>query len=118
MTAPERFERLPAGEAGGAKLCGRDLANPALDAHDAIDDAQFHRLLERRLGRTDDDSDARYSYAIRDRQTGLAFTAYSAQSGPSYGGDVSCFEPAGAGFRLRDDVLAVLADFERWIDAP
>jgi len=106
MTTEGRFERLASGAAGGTKLCAA-----------ASDDDRFRRGLEHRFGAPDVVGDAAYSYSIRDRESGLEFEAYSAQSGPAYGGDVACFEQGPDGYRLRDSVRAALDAFDAWIDA-
>ena len=113
----DRFVRLPPGAAGGTKLCGRDVANPSLSYDASIDDRRFRIKLETRFGPPDRVGDAAYSYSVRDRTTNFEFEVYSAQSGPSYGGDVTYFEQGSSGYRLRDDVLAVLGDFDRWIES-
>lgn len=117
MTPDERFERIGAGTIGGVKLCGRDIANPQLSHAESIDEQRALRGLEARFGPPDRGGDQTYSYSIRDRQTGLEFRAYSAQSGPSYGGAPELFEQTSAGYRLRDDVREVLRVFDEWVES-
>ncbi|WP_141322745.1 hypothetical protein [Myxococcus sp. AB025B] len=120
----DRFERLPPGAAGGTKLCGRQAVNPGLSVREAFDEERFLAGLKARLGEPGPPvADARYSYSVRDRDTGMTFEAYCAQSGPSYGGEVlagqvAAFErTAEGGFRLRQDAREVLAAFDVWVEA-
>lgn len=112
-----RFLRLPAGTAGGVKLCGRDRVNSSLTPQQARDTALFLVALQNRLGLPDDASDADYSYSVRDQQSGVEFMAYSAQSGPAYGGSPvdSFMDFERNDYRIKPIVLSVLADFENWI---
>ena len=114
-----RFRRLPAGAAGGAKIASRQAANPRLTHREATDVRQFLALLRRRLGEPDPRSDSAFSYSIRDTQTGVVFEAYSAQSGPSYGGSPPAHfvDPGANDNRTRPEVMQVLADFERWLES-
>jgi hypothetical protein len=113
-----RFIRLPAGTAGGTKLCGRDQVNLALSHEEGMDVARFGRELAARLGPPDQVGDTDYSYSIRDTQTGVEFEAYAAQSGPAYGGSPSesytDFESGD--YRLKQDVLRTLTEFESWLE--
>ena len=118
MEPGERFERLGPGVAGGTKLCGRRVVNPSLSVAEAMDVERFLRALRKRFGEPDHIGDEHYSYSIQDRDTGLTFEAYAAQSGPAYGGGVPYFdklEPA-RGW-LRQDVFAMLASFDAWVEA-
>lgn len=113
-----RFERVPNGTVSGTKLCGREVVNPGLTQSESIDAERFLHELEARLGPPERRGDDLFTYTVRDRHTGLVFRAYSAQSGPSYGGrPTDCFEQGPAGYRLRGEVLSVLAEFDRWLEA-
>ena len=114
-----RFQRLPEGTAGGAKIASRQAANPRLTAREANDERQFLALLRARLGEPDPRGDSAFSYSIRDTQTGVVFEAYSAQSGPSYGGSPPkhFVDFVGHDNRTKPEVMQVLADFERWLEA-
>jgi len=116
----DRFVRLPARAVGGAKLSGRAAVNPALTPAEAADVALFGRLLAARLGAPDHTSDADYTYCIRDQQNGVDFRAYSAQSGPAYGGSpADCFvDLENNDNRVKPGVLDTLASFETWLGAP
>jgi hypothetical protein len=110
------FERLPRRAAGGVKLCGRRTVNPSLTFERAMDPARFLRGLRARLGEPDPRGDSLYSYSVRDTVTGVEFEAYSAQSGPAYGGRMHYFtdEPPG---QVREDVLDALTRFDPWVEA-
>ena len=105
------------GTGGGVKLCGRNAVNPSLPADNVRDPSAFLRVLRAKLGEPDNVADANYSYSIRDLQTGVEFMAYSAQSGPAYGGSpVDCFvDFENNDYRLKPAVLETLTDFERWL---
>ena len=110
-----RFTRLRAHAAGGAKLCGRRDVNPALSLEQAFDEASFHLLLEQHFGASDPPGDAEFIYCIRDEWTGLEFMVYSANSGPSYGGDPGLYETlADGGLTLGAKARRVLSEFEVW----
>jgi hypothetical protein len=99
------------------KLANRHQVNPRLTREEAADPDRFRRDLEACLGPPDDSSDAEFSYCVRDRQTGLSFLAYSAQSGPAYGGEGPdcCVDFEGHDYRIRPEVLRSLAEFEEWL---
>jgi hypothetical protein len=90
MTTAE-FVRLPCHAAGGVKLCGRRVVNPSLWYEQSIDPDHFLYGLRARLGEPDPRGDSLYSYSERDTRTGVEFEAYSAQSGPAYGGRMDDF---------------------------
>lgn len=112
-----RFVRLPAGTAGGTKLCGRVQVNPTLSRDEAMDVARFGRKLAARLGPPDQVGDADYSYSIRDLQNGVEFEAYAAQSGPAYGGSPgeSYTDFENGDYRLKQETLRTLTEFESWL---
>ncbi len=116
MSARAAFERLPRGAAGGIKLCPRRAVSPSLSYEQAMDSARFLRGLRARLGEPDPRGDSLFGYSVRDTATGVEFEAYSAQSGPSYGGDPDYFADLARG-KLRDDVLDALARFDAWVEA-
>jgi hypothetical protein len=115
--ARERFERLPRAAAGGAKIAGRHDANPRLAWAEASDDDRFLPLLRRRFGDPDDRGDVRFSYSIRDNETGVEFEAYSGASGPAYGGSPPdhFIDFENNDNRTKPEVMAVLAAFEEWL---
>lgn len=113
-----QYLRLSAGIGGGVKLCGRAHVNPTLSPTDALDVERFRRKLEARFGRPDHVADADYSYSVRDNLTGVEFEAYSAQSGPAYGG-----APADSfvdfdqdDYRIKPEVFRTLAAFDAWLE--
>lgn len=114
-----RFKRLPGRAAGGAKIAGRRDANPRLTPREANDERQFLALLRKRLGEPDPRGDSAFSYSIRDTQTGVVFEAYSAQSGPSYGGSPPdhFIDFEANDNRTKPEVMQVLTDFERWLES-
>lgn len=114
-----RFQRLTGRVAGGAKIASRRDANPRLTPREAMDVALFLALLRRRLGEPDPRSDSAFSYSVRDTQTGIVFEAYSAQSGPSYGGSPPdhFVDSEANDNRTKPEVMQVLADFERWLES-
>ena len=116
MTAPPDFERLSRGAAGGIKLAPRRAVNPSLSHERAMDPDRFLHGLRARLGEPDPRGDSLFSYSVRDRGTGIEFEAYSAQSGPAYGGDIDHFAEVSRG-EVRADVLEVLARFDAWVEA-
>jgi hypothetical protein len=118
MTETERFIRIAARSAGGTKLAGRRDVNPALSFEQWIDSDRFLRQLEDRFGDPDHIGDERYWYAIQDTLTGVKFAAYSAQSGPSYGGDPqeSYVDFENNDYQLKPDVLRTLRDFDAWLE--
>jgi hypothetical protein len=73
---------------GSSKLYSRDLFLP-LDDPRGMATGDFLGRLRALFGPVDDDD-----FTLRHRATGFLVTAYSAQSGPSYGG--GCRLPAGA----------------------
>lgn len=114
-----RFQRLPKGVAGGAKIASRRAANPRLTVREAVNEKPFLALLRKRLGEPDPRPDSDFSYSILDTQTGVVFEAYSAQSGPSYGGypPEHFIDLEANDTRTKPEVMQVLADFERWLES-
>jgi hypothetical protein len=115
----QRFMRLAARAVGGAKLAGRRAVNPALSHKESFDSRRFGALLAARFGVPDTGGDDEYSYPIQDLETGVRFLAYSAQSGPAYGGSpADCFiDYDRDDYRLKPEVLRALQDFEAWLTA-
>jgi hypothetical protein len=115
----DRFRRIPAMEAGGAKIAARRDVNPALSFKESMDEHRFHHALESRFGPSDPPGDLEFSYTFRDEKTGKEFVAYAGASGPAYGGEPDDYEqlPDGS-YRLRDDVRAILAAFDAWLETP
>lgn len=115
-----RFVRLPEGTIGGLKLANRTDANPSLTMDAANDPDRFRSLLQRRFGAPDTNSDADFSYVVRDDDTGVTVRAYSAQSGPAYGGmPDECFvDHAGGDYRLKPEVERTLAELDTWLEQP
>jgi hypothetical protein len=99
-----RFERCE--DAGGSKAFSRSEVNRKLAARDAMDPGAFLARLWACFGPAGV-HDGGFEYSIRDRDTGLAFSAYSGASGPSYGGD----RPR------RDELRPVVVAFEEMLDA-
>lgn len=116
MTAPAEFERRPRGFAGSIKIIPRRNANPSLTFQQAMDPDRFLRGLRARLGEPDPSGDTLFSYLVRDRRTGIQFEAYSAQSGPAYGGSPAYYADISRG-RVREDVMEVLTRFDAWVEA-
>src|SRR5687767_10319006 len=85
MVKRMRFERAKQPSLG-AKLFSRSDVNPALDMRDALDLGAFLGRLWAHFGPAKPSDDG-FTYYLRDRETGIAFSAYSGASGPSYGGD-------------------------------
>lgn len=56
-------------------------------------------------GKPDDVSDEGFGYSFRDVNTGLVFTAYSAGSGPAYGGD----------FDNEENLLPIINKFDKML---
>lgn len=79
-----RFERTTT-PALGSKLFSRREVNPRLALRDAAEPASFLARLWALFGPAEP-SDGGFTYSLRDRETGLVFSAYSGASGPSYGG--------------------------------
>jgi len=92
----ERFVRDPSVD--GDKLRNRPGDAPAGD---------FLGRLWTLFGAPDLVGDSGFTYGLRDRQTGLGFTAYSGPSGPAYGGDP----------RQARALAPVLDDFDALVDA-
>ena len=117
---PHRYSRLSAGAAGGAKLCGRRAANPALTPDEAFDDDLFGRLLAARFGASDPVGDERYAYSIRDDRTGIEFKAYSATTGPAYSGSppTHFIDFENNDYRVKPTVMRTLTEFETWLTSP
>jgi hypothetical protein len=81
---PDRFRLATSGNVHGCKKFSRAELVPSPDAQDP---AAFLGKLAALFG-SPNPIDAGFSYAIRDVEADLAFTAYSGASGPSYGADV------------------------------
>jgi hypothetical protein len=115
----ERFVRLAADAAGGLKLAARRDVS-ALPPDTAQDERHFGERLRRAFGEPDRNRDAAYAYAIRDTETGVIVRAYSAQSGPAYGGEPDdCFvDYAGGDYRLKPDVRRTLTELDAWLEQP
>lgn len=113
-----RFIRLSAGTIGGLKLAARRDVNKDLSYEEATDVERFGALLQRAFGLPDKDSDADYSYIVRDSDTGVVIRAYSAQSGPAYGGmPDDCFVNFKDGdYRLKPEVERTLEELDRWLE--
>jgi hypothetical protein len=99
-----RFERFE--HTAVCKVFDRGAVNPRLDFNASMDSGAFLGRLWALFGPASPRDDG-FSYDLRDRETGLAFSAYSGASGPSYGG------PIDGGEALRP----VLEAFERLLDA-
>lgn len=108
MRPEERFQRADA-PCFGSKIANRvDFygGSAALFASDRalalrlFSVGDFVSRLWARFGPPRSVGDEGFTYDLVDRETGLAFSAYSAGSGPAYGGDAT---------------LEVLEVFERWI---
>lgn len=100
-----RFEKGGTDIRGGKLRNRYDLAGGAPGRSDAPGD--FLARLWTLLGPPDEVGDEGFAYRLRDRETGVSFTAYSGASGPAYGGA-----------RRDAAVLApVLDDFDRLLDA-
>jgi hypothetical protein len=99
----ERFERLTQ-PVFGSKVCNRDEANASLTPEQARSLGEFLGRLWARFGPAEPIDDG-FSYSVRDRKTGLTFTAYSGPSGPAYGG----------GLPEQRRLMPVLKAFERWL---
>ena len=112
----ERFRRLPAGAVGGGKLAARFDVNLDLAFAAAMDSAAVGRKLEKVFGPSDPPGDADFFYCVEDTTTGVRFPVYSAQSGPAYGGPRTHFASLRP-LTLADEVRAVLADFDRALEA-
>lgn len=114
---PGRFQRLPAGSAGGVKIALRQEVNPSLPRREAEDAGGFARLLHSLLGPPDRRGDSPFSYSIRDTVTGVEFEVYGGAGGPAYGGcpDDHFINFDGGDNRTRPEVLRVLAIFEEWL---
>ncbi|MCA9604665.1 MAG: hypothetical protein KC619_03660 [Myxococcales bacterium] len=98
-----RFVRVEAPLSGG-KVFSRYEVSPA-PMEEAQSPGGFLARLWARLGPPPlEAGDALFGYAIEDRERGVRFFAYSAQSGPAYGADVDAA-------RLRPSVEA----FESWL---
>jgi hypothetical protein len=113
-----RFVRVPAGTVGSIRLAGRADVNPALDRLQATDVDRFGALLRHAFGAPDQDSDADYSYCVRDQHTGLVVRAYAAQSGPAYGGmpDECCVAPRMNRYDLKPQAAQVLGELDAWLE--
>jgi len=113
-----RFIRLPAGTIGGLKLANRLDVNKALSYQEATDVERFGALLQRAFGPPDMDSDADYSYIVRDTDTDVVVCVYSAQSGPAYGGmPDECFvDFESDDYRLKPEVQRTLTELDRWLE--
>jgi hypothetical protein len=112
-----RFVRLPENAVNSVKLASRRDVNPSLSFEQAMDEARFRALLERRFGASDDEPDLEFSYAVRDTETGHSVRVYAGQSGPAYGGGSECFVDYDAGdYRVREDVLGMLRALDAWLE--
>jgi hypothetical protein len=111
----DKFERLPAFSAGGTGLISRLYLNPSLIYSVAIDMEHFRNKLKMRFG-DPDKCDAGFSYSICEVHTGIKFEAYSAQSGPKYGGEIDLFDDQNKPHFIREDVLDILYEFDVWIE--
>lgn len=100
-----RFERSPS-HVVGSKLFSRHEVNSRLRFEQSLDRATFLGLLWAKLGAAGP-RDGGFEYHVRERDSGLAFTAYCGPSGPSYAGD-----PV---WRLA--LRPVIEAFERTLDA-
>jgi len=80
-----RFERSSA-HGFGSKLFSRHEVNPRLPFEQSLDRGAFLGLLWAQFGAAGP-RDGGFEYQIRERDSGLVFTAYCGPSGPSYGGD-------------------------------
>jgi hypothetical protein len=114
----ERFVRMPAGTIGGLKLANRVDVNKNISYEEATDVKRFGTLLQRAFGPPDTDTDADYSYIVRDDDTNVIVRAYSAQSGPAYGGEPDdCFADVASGnFTLRPSVERTLSELDAWLE--
>ena len=114
----ERFIRMPAGTIGGLKLANRLDVNQGISYEAAIDVRRFGMLLQRAFGLPDTDSDADYSYIVHDNDTNVVVRAYSAQSGPAYGGEPDdCFvDFVHDDYRLKPEVARTLAELDAWLE--
>jgi hypothetical protein len=81
-----RFERSDS-PVFGSKLFSRNDINARLKFTRAMDAGAFLARLWAHFGPASP-RDAGFEYHLRDRETGLTFTAYAGPSGPSYGGDL------------------------------
>jgi hypothetical protein len=99
-----RFERSSL--VTGGKLFSRNEVNPRLRYEQSLDRATFLGLLWAHFGPATP-RDGGFEYHVRDRESGIAFTAFCGPNGPSYGGELS------RRFALRP----VLEAFERMLDA-
>jgi hypothetical protein len=113
-----RFVRVPSSSVCGLKLANRLDVNKALSYTQASDVNRFAALLRRAFGAPDTNSDATYSYGVHDNDTGVTVRAYSAQSGPAYGGmPDDCFEDyAGGRYVLKPEVARTLAELDTWLE--
>lgn len=113
-----RFIRMPAGTIGGLKLGNRGDFNKTLSWTESDDVERFGALLRRAFGPPDMNPDADYSYTVHDNETGVTVRAYSAQSGPAYGGrPADCFvDFENDDYRLKPEVERTLVDLDRWLE--
>ena len=109
---------MPAGTIGGLKLANRQDINKALTYQEASDVERFRMLLQCAFGSADKDSDADFSYILHDNDTMVIVRAYSAQSGPAYGGEPDdCFvDWVNNDFRLKPEVKRTLIDLDLWLE--
>ncbi len=80
-TDPSRFGRVASSEAVGT---GR--ARNRINVQPTNDSGDFLSRLWALYGPPDEVGYEGFSYTFRDKETGVVFTAYSAGSGPAYGG--------------------------------
>lgn len=110
VSPEERFQRS-ASSIGGSKIANRiDFHGPDAWAdrelvRRMLSVGQFVSRLWARFGPPDEVGSEGFIYRLVDRETGLELTAYSAGSGPAYGGAIG-----------NTMARAVLEAFERWID--
>jgi hypothetical protein len=89
----ERFERASGGM--GAKIANREESRAA-----------FLGRLWTLFGPPDSIADGGFTYGVRDRDTGLEFSAYAGPTGPAYGGPLA----------HRDQLAPVIEAFDRLLD--
>lgn len=115
MKLNNRFKKSQE-SAGSTKVISREKLNADLPREKANDPVHFLRKLWTAFD-SPDYSDEGYSYKIHDVQTNLKFEAYSAQSGPSYGGSVQFYNQKPFDGRLKKEIYQTLLTFDQWIES-